>query len=171
MSQLQIVPFELERHEVLIQPLTELLHLCYKPLAERGMRYLATHQSAKITRERLLSGDSFLGFAGDRLVSTVTLKFTMPDSLCAWYRKPEVFHFSQFAVHPEFQGQGIGSSIMDMLELRARELGAKELALDTSEHADNLISMYSKRGYRHVDMVQWSQTNYLSVILSKDLHA
>lgn len=169
MSGLEIVSFELADHDFLVEPLTELLHLCYKPLAERGMRYLATHQSPDVTRERLLSGDSFLGFSGDRLVSTVTLKFTRPDSLCAWYRRPEVYHFSQFAVHPEFQGHGIGSSIMDMLETRARELGAKELALDTSEHADNLIAMYNKRGYRHVDYVQWTQTNYRSVILSKNL--
>lgn len=169
MNSLQIVPFEMERHEALIEPLTELLHRCYRPLAEKGMRYLATHQSSEVTRDRLLSGESFLGFWQDRLVATVTLKRNTSQSICEWYRKPEVFHFGQFAVDPEFQGQGLGSSMMNMLEARARDLGAVELALDTSEHADNLIGMYAKRGYRLVDHVQWKVTNYRSVILSKDL--
>ena len=171
MSLLQIVPFEIERHEVLIEPLTELLHRCYRPLAEKGMRYLATHQPPETTRERLQSGDSFLGFWEDRLVATVTLKKEAPKSLCEWYRRPEIFHFGQFAVDPELQGRGLGSSMMNMLESRALQMGASELALDTSEHADNLIAMYTKRGYRHVGYAQWEVTNYRSVILSKKLNA
>jgi GNAT superfamily N-acetyltransferase len=59
--------------------------------------------------------------------------------------------------------------MMSMIEERAKELGAHEIALDTSEHADDLIKMYEKRGYKHVSHVQWGETNYRSVVLSKVL--
>lgn len=169
MQELEIIPFHLQSHQPLIAPLTELLHAAYKPLAENGMRYLATHQPSETTYERLLEGESYLCFWARELIGTVTLKTTRPRSKCAWYRQPGNFHFSQFAIHPEYQKRGIGSKMMNLVEIRARQLGAAELALDTSEHAAHLIEMYEKRGYRLVDHVSWEATNYRSVILSKKL--
>jgi len=59
---------------------------------------------------------------------------------------------------------------MDMVENRARALGAAELALDTAEGAHALIERYTKRGYRFVGYADWRpRTNYRSVILSLDL--
>jgi DNA-binding winged helix-turn-helix (wHTH) protein len=43
------------------------------------------------------------------------------------------------------------------------------MALDTSEHADHLISIYKNRGYRFVEHVRWESVNYRSVVLSKVL--
>jgi len=166
---MQILRFEVSRHDFLVEPLTELLHTSYAPLLERGMRYLATHQTPEVTRKRLLEGESYLGIKDDQLIATVTLKSRREVCRTRWYTQSGIFHFGQFAVHPDFQGQGIGSRLMDMLEGRARDLGATELALDTSEHAEDLIYMYTKRGYRRVETVQWEETNYRSVILSKTL--
>ncbi|WP_312116724.1 hypothetical protein [Brevibacillus reuszeri] len=42
-------------------------------------------------------------------------------------------------------------------------------SLDTAEGAHHLIRYYSARGYRHVDYVQWNETNYRSVLMSKKL--
>lgn len=169
MRDFQWLRFEPERHEALIEPITDLLHNSYAPLAAAGMRYLATHQKSSVTRDRLLEGESYLGFLGDDLISTVTLKPTRGQCSSHWYRQPGVFHFGQFCVHPAHQGKGLGSLIMDRLETRARDLGARELALDTSENAAHLIAMYTKRGYRFVEHVQWDAVNYRSVILSKNL--
>lgn len=36
--------FANETHMSLVEPLTYILHQAYAPLAEKGMRYLATHQ-------------------------------------------------------------------------------------------------------------------------------
>ncbi len=60
---------------------------------------------------------------------------------------------------------------MDYVEAYAAEEGACEIALDTSEHAHHLISMYQNRGYRFVEYAQWDVTNYRSVVLSKTLKA
>lgn len=168
-SEFKIIKFNKEAHLDLIEPLTDLLHEAYAPLALKGMRYLATHQSASKTLERLEEGESYLAFYDDELAGTVTLRKERIESACEHYKKAGVYSFGQFAIKPKFQSFGFGSLMMNMIEERAKELGAIELALDTSEQADNLIAMYEKRGYRHVAYVQWDITNYRSVILSKNL--
>ena len=75
----------------------------------------------------------------------------------------------QFAVEPGQQRNGLGGTLIQFAENRARELGAKELALDTAVPATHLIQYYERRGYRHVGFAQWKTTNYQSVILSKTL--
>lgn len=165
----RIEKFEESKHGRLIEELTEMLHSAYHPLAEKGMRYLATHQPPETTLSRLKKGDSFLGFIGDELVSTVTIVKEDPHEPCSWYQRPDVYFFTQFAVKPCYQGVGLGKRLMDFVEDYAYKSGAKEMALDTSEHAHHLIAMYEKRGYRFIEYAQWGATNYRSVILSKKL--
>ena len=161
--------FNVDIHSHLIEPLTELLHKAYAPLAAQGMKYLATHQPASKTLDRLGHGESHLGFVNREIVSTLTLRPERPNSPCEYYRKPGVFSLGQFAVSPEYQGRGYGAKIMDFVETRAKELGAKELALDTSEKASELIAMYERRGYKIVGHTQWEVTNYCSIVMSKTL--
>lgn len=168
-DKIRIEPFIEDSHLNLIEPLTHLLHAAYAPLAAKGMRYLATHQAPSKTLERLKSGESYLSFLEKKLIGTVTLYREDLQSPCEYYRQANVFSFGQFAVDPSIQGRGLGSKMMDFIESRAKHLGAKELALDTSEHADHLISSYQKRGYKIVSHAQWKETNYRSVIMSKIL--
>ena len=58
---------------------------------------------------------------------------------------------------------------MDLAERRALETGASEIALDTAESAAHLVEMYENRGYRIVEKVDWPETNYVSVVMSKSL--
>jgi len=165
----KFVRFNSAEHGRLVEPLTTLLHEAYAPLAAKGMKYLATHQPPAKTLERLGEGESYLAFSGDELIGTVTLYREKVASSCEYYRKPGVFSFGQFAIRPDMQGRGFGSKMMELVETRAKELGAAELALDTSEHAEQLIAMYAKRGYQQVSYAQWDVTNYRSVIMSKKL--
>lgn len=146
----RIVRFDVQIHLNLIETMTFLLHEAYAPLALRGMKYLATHQPAEATLKRLEDGEAYLGFLNKELIGTVTLYSEKVTSACEYYKKTGVFSFGQFAVKLNHQGFGYGSLMMDFIENRAKELGALELALDTSEHADDLIRMYEKRGYRFV---------------------
>jgi len=57
--------------------------------------------------------------------------------------------------------------LLSEVENRVRKAGAKELALDTSERAENLIEYYERKGFRFVEFVQWDRVNYRSVIMSK----
>jgi GNAT superfamily N-acetyltransferase len=152
-----------------VEELTELLRRGYKILADMGLRYLATHQDADITRQRIENAECFVAEYKGKIIATIT--FNMPDKTdgAPWYDRPEVAHFQQFAVEPKFQRHGIGTRIMKFIEDYARKKGVIELALDTSEKATHLIDWYKKLGYRFIGYADWDETNYRSVIMSKTL--
>ena len=50
-------------------------------------------------------------------------------------------------VHPDWQRQGRGRAMLDVLERRARELGFRTLVLDTTEQLVAARSLYASSGY------------------------
>jgi GNAT superfamily N-acetyltransferase len=151
------------------EALTRLLHRAYASLAEKGFRYTATYQSPEITKNRCESGTCIVAEIDGEIVGTVTFYNPAQTEHSEWYDRPEVASFGQFAVEPTMQGHGIGRLLLDEVERLAVESGAGELACDTAEGAKHLIALYEKRGYRIVGTVDWGETNYLSVILSKEI--
>ena len=150
--------------------LTALLHRAYAGLAARGLRYLAAHQDDERTRARATEGECLVGILDGALIATVTLVDAARTGGSEWYDRGDVASFNQFCVDPALRRRGIASHLLDLIEARARGAGARELACDTAEQADDLISMYGARGYRFVEYVDWRPvTNYRSVVLSKDL--
>lgn len=152
-----------------IPALTTLLRTSYRKLGDMGLRFTATWQDDAITARRASDGECYLITIEERLVGTVTLAPPGLAKGCAWFEKSGVASFHQFAVHPDFQGCGLGSAILGFIEKRAVALGAMEFALDTAEPAHHLIRFYERRGFRFVEFVQWETTNYRSVVMSKSL--
>ena len=143
--------------------LNSILQSAYRPLAEAGMRYAASHEDVEATRSNIEKGECHIVIADGEPIACVMLRppgnATGPD----WYSQPGVATFGRFAVAPDFQKLG------NRIEERAKEMGATEIALDTSEHAQHLIKMYADRGYRFIQYHKWEITNYRSVVLSKEL--
>ncbi|HZH98570.1 MAG TPA: GNAT family N-acetyltransferase [Fimbriimonadaceae bacterium] len=152
-----------------LEELIALLHRAYKRLADMGLQFVATHQGDDTTLDRIRGRGCYVIQREGKIIGTAC--FAPPDLAegCDWYEQAGVAKLSQFAVEPELQGLGIGSRMMEFVENRAREVGARELALDTSEHAHHLIDFYGKRGYRFVQHAQWPDVNYRSVVMSKSL--
>jgi len=154
-----------------VEAITALLHEAYGPLAESGMRFLATHQDAEVTRRRMDRGETIVATDAGHIIGVITLKSVAATSGTPFYDRPDVASFEQLAVSPSHQGTGVGSTLMTLVERRAAELGAAELALDTSEDAKRLIALYQARGYRFVETCQWDVTNYRSVVMALRLGA
>jgi GNAT superfamily N-acetyltransferase len=152
-----------------ISVLTALLHRAYAPLAAQGLRYLATHQSDDVTRDRVALGQCFVVLAGDALVGTILFRPAVNTKGSPWYNRPDVASIGQFAVEPSLQSRGLGLRLVTTAEQHARAKGVAELALDTAEPATHLIDWYTRLGYRFIEHAQWGHTNYRSVILSKTL--
>ncbi len=150
-----------------VSELTTLLHRAYARLATMGLRYMATHQSDAVTRDRAASGECWLAVSGGSIVGTVLFKAAERTAGSPWLDRPEVASLGQFAVMPEWQDTGLGTRLMALVERRAAETGAEEIALDTAEPAEHLVKLYQRRGYRFIEFAQWSHTNYRSVIMSK----
>lgn len=152
-----------------VEDLTRLLHDAYRILGEMGLNYTAVDQDEETTFRRINRGECLVAELEGVIVGTVT--WYRPQTLvgCAWYRRPGVAVFGQFAVHPQRQRSGIGSLLISDVEQRAQQAGASELALDTAEPAKHLIDYYARRGFREVETAQWNGKTYRSVIMSKTL--
>jgi GNAT superfamily N-acetyltransferase len=146
----------------------EVIRAGYASQAARGLRYWATHQSPEDTAKRFASGHGLVAEIDGRLVGTVTARPPQPDSGVALYRDAGVWTLCQFAVAPEFKGQGIGSALHAAALALAHEHGAITMAIDTAEPAADVIAMYSRWGYVQVGMHDWRpQTNYVSVVMQR----
>ena len=152
-----------------IEKINQILRSAYSSLAANGMKYAASHEDVEATRKNIAKGECHLVIRNLEIIGCVTIRRPGAELGPAWYSRPGVITFGRFAIDPIHQGQGIGTNFLDYIENRAKELGAKELALDTSEKAEHLIKMYEKRQYRFIEYHQWDITNYRSVVMSKSL--
>lgn len=155
-----------------LEEITSLIRSAYKVLADKGFRYWGTFQTVEDTKKRFSEGYPFVVESEGKIIGTITLKTKHTGwEETPWYDREEVCFFTQFAVMPEQQKTGLGSSMMSFIENFAKEKGFKEISLDTCEDATSLIDYYEKRGYRFVEHVQWdlNVVNYRSVVLSKKL--
>lgn len=168
------IEFRLFNSSDSVKEVNTLLLSAYKALAEKGMRFAASHEDEAATKRNIEDGECYIGILDNELVTCAMLR--IPNNIekagwkangPSWYQVEGVTTFGRFAVSPRFQGLKIGSKMMEVIESRARELGFLELALDTSEHADHLIKMYEERGYRFIEYHQWNITNDRSVVMSK----
>jgi GNAT superfamily N-acetyltransferase len=152
-----------------LSALTTLLNEAYRPLAEAGFRYVASWQDETVTRRRIGRGECWLALSEGEIIGTILLCMPPPHAVAPTYERPDLAMFQQFAVATAYQGQGLGGILLTRMEERARELGATELAFDTSEDAAELIAWYERRGYRFIEHCDWEVTNYRSVIYAKAL--
>jgi GNAT superfamily N-acetyltransferase len=110
-----------------ISELTLLIRSAYKALADMGLNYTGSYQDEVITLDRIKGNECFVMLDGGALVGTITLY-----RYCEYHERfshSDVAMCGQFAVKPELQRQGLGSQLMDVVERRAAEVGARELAL------------------------------------------
>jgi GNAT superfamily N-acetyltransferase len=153
-----------------IDEITSMLHDAYAALAGQGMRFVASYQDCSVTRRRIAKGETIVAVDSKcQIVGIVTLAEIASTRGSPFYDREDVASFGQFAVRPSHQGRGIGAKLMSLVEERAREKGVRELALDTSERAADLIAMYRAKGFRFIERIQWGATNYRSMVFSKTL--
>lgn len=154
-----------------VAELTALLHRAYAELAAAGMHFVASRQSVETTQRRVSEGECWVATMEDRLVGTIVWVRPRPDHRVRYYQNPQVAHFGQFAVDPDFRHSGIGRELLLKAESRAAEEGFTSFALDTSDQAQHLIALYAHWGYREVDRHDWRPgVNYESVVMAKDIH-
>jgi GNAT superfamily N-acetyltransferase len=131
---------------------------------------VASHQDAEGTASRAARGECLVATLDGKIIGTITMVPAGRGRGCTFYERSEVAILQQFAVHSEFQGNGIGGRLLSLAESKALESGASVVALDTAESASELIAMYRRRGYVEAGGVDWRpKVNYRSVILAREL--
>lgn len=149
--------------------LTKLLHEAFAPLGKVGFNYTAVDQTEEVTRERMSLGECLVAVDNGTIIGTLTLHAPGTFDDAPYYKQPSVAAVCQVGVSPKYQGQGVGGLLFREAERLARQVGAVELALDTSEGAHHLIAWYERQGYRIVEHLQLHNKTYRSVVLAKML--
>ncbi|HYH27432.1 MAG TPA: GNAT family N-acetyltransferase [Actinomycetota bacterium] len=94
--------------------------------------------------------------AEGRVVGTVTVETDdrVPGSRDRPPLDPDELHVRMLAVHPEFQGRGIGRALMEAVVAEARRLGRARITLDTTEAMKAAVALYESMGFeRGEDLV------------------
>jgi hypothetical protein len=73
-----------------IEAITELLHQAYAPLADKGMRFVASHQDSATTRRRMARGETIVAEDQGVIVGVVTLKDAVETHGSTFYERPDV---------------------------------------------------------------------------------
>jgi len=152
-----------------LEELTVLINQAYRVYEEEGLEYKGVRQSAGDTIKRVKNSYTVIAEKDNKIIGTISYKPPWECRGSRWFNRPGVAKSNQLAVDPSYQSQGLGSELIDLVELFAVLQGANEIASDHAEEAEGYISWKKKRGYRFIDYHQWSFTNYRSVILSKNL--
>jgi len=157
-----------------LEDLTALLHAAYASLAVQGWNFTAVDQSVEVTRQRLAGAQCYVAVAGGQLIGTVAVRgpksgteLDPPDQAAWLYGMPGTALVSQFAVHPDWRGRGLGERLMDTGEAWAMSRCFARAALDTAAPAVALRKRYRRRGYIEVGEVQWAGKTYRSVLMLK----
>ncbi len=153
--------------------LTSLLHRAYARLGSMGLNYTAVDQTVETTRRRAMAGVCYVAEIDGLLVGTITIESTQmhqnKSGECEYFARQGVASAHQFAVCPDHQGMGIGRGLLMKAECWAHGNGFSELAIDTAEVANHLISLYTRLNFVPVGHVQWNGKTYRSVVMSKRL--
>lgn len=78
---------------------------------------------------------------------------------------PQGYYLSNLAVHPQYQGQGIGKQLLCFIEDKARQKNLQRLELDVSAENHRAIDFYSHLGYRVTEESGFSYQDRTIVLL------
>ena len=85
----------------------------------------------------------------------VKLVASLPDNWIneRYFEKREMrpLFVEELAVHPDYQGRGVGSFMLEQLEHFARVRGCTHLVLEVAENNENALKFYRTRNFYRLD--------------------
>ncbi len=71
-------------------------------------------------------------------------------AMMLWRKGSRVGHLYSIVTHPDFQGRGMGTALLDKLEAEARERGCTRIRLEVRADNTDAVALYRRRGYEVV---------------------
>lgn len=136
---------------------SELMRLyitCGQNMREKGLlQWDENYPNPKIIEETLKEPHTVGWFQNRELVAAVTVDFKQDPlyKTVNWmYEEPRAGVIHRLAVHPKFQGEGLGKKIMRIAENWAKEKGMESLRLDAFSINPGIQKLYISLGYKAV---------------------
>ncbi len=83
-------------------------------------------------------------------------------------KSDSVGEIKRMRVHPYYQRKGLGQLMLNKLEDKARQLGYKELHLDTTTKQIPAQKLYEKNGYRQASRISYAGLDIIFYIKKWD---
>ena len=128
-----------------------LLHAAYQQAPDRdAVDLYANRSGCALYLAALVNGPACGTFAPDLSARAVDSRGRAVGFLLATRVSRRTAHIAQIAIHPDWQGLGLGTGLLDRYAAGARESGAVRSSLLVSEVNARARSWYERRGYRSV---------------------
>ncbi|MCW3052860.1 MAG: Acetyltransferase [Chthonomonadales bacterium] len=106
--------------------------------------------------EGMRHGGALLGWIGEEAVASA--RFLL---------EADYLYIGRLAVHPDYQGRGIASALMVLLEAIARLTGRPRLRLGTRMRMEKNVALYRRLGYKIVEQHRHPRGSDIVVWLEK----
>ena len=108
--------------------------------------------------------------ADGMVLGTVTV--CLPGTPWAEVSRPGEIEFRMLAVDPAARGRGIGTTLVQAVLRRGRELGVDRVVLCSAEHMDTAQRLYGRLGFERLPERDWSPAeDHLLKAYAVDLQA
>lgn len=115
--------------------------------------------------EAIKEGTLFAAKHNNTIIGTVILHHKPEDAYRTvnWHIDldyTDIFLISTFAIHPDYQKQGLGRQMMDFIIDHCKKMNAKAIRLDVHEKNTPAISLYKSYGFQYIDKVDLGYGEY-----------
>jgi GNAT superfamily N-acetyltransferase len=136
--------------------INRLFHTAHALLADTSLRRFYLDEFLGEGSPENPKGELFVAASFDRLIGGIVFFDAQNTSGCPYYNRPGVASVGPFAIVPEFQGHGLGAAMLSVIEDRARETGATELAMEIAPEATQTLQKFLKDGFRFAESARWA---------------
>lgn len=152
------------------EEINRLFHTHHAVVADASLRRFYLDELLGEGSSENPKGELYLAIAeDDKILGGLVFFDTENTRGCPYYDRPGVASIGPFAVVPQFQGHGLGGAMLELIEARAKESGAKELALDISPEATHSLQNFLKRGFRFAENARWPESSARCLVLTKQI--
>jgi ribosomal protein S18 acetylase RimI-like enzyme len=136
----------------------EFLKLSFRDVNRATVEYQRPRTKQRFMETYEEEGVEQLLFSVDRAIvayAECTFEIVGKDTWLnpSYFERKEMrpLYVEELAVHPDWQGRGVGSFVLEQLQHLARIRGLTHLVLEVAENNENALGWYRKRGFRKLD--------------------
>jgi ribosomal protein S18 acetylase RimI-like enzyme len=112
-------------------------------------RFVETYDDEGVEQLVFEVGDEVVGYAECAYEVTGSDNWINPRYFESRDMRP--LYVEELATHPDYQGRGVGSFMMEQLEHLARMHGCTHLVLEVAENNENALAFYRRRSFYKLD--------------------
>jgi len=153
-----------------IEDLYQVIHKCSVWMNDKkGMDHWVNYYTREVLLKKFKQGEVYIDFVDNLPIATFSYSTEPLDYYVTNNDGPKgetinyvelypsshlddtkAFYLSTLAVDPDYQGKGIASKLLELVEAKAIELGCNVVRFDSRMAFKEVINFYLKRGYKKV---------------------